>query len=428
MVSTEVKDIDQCRRELKITIPADRLAKIRQSNVRVVQKEAAIQGFRKGRAPLHMVNSMYAGTIEKYTLDEALQTGYEEGLQGTDLEPVGQPVIKKFDYDDSQNLIIEVEVEIFPEIEVKKYKGLKIDKTVYVVEDDDVDDQLNLILKEKATITGVDDPAEKGHYITIDLQELDETGMPLVGKKYEDIRIQLGEGQFDADLEQQLTGLHCGDEKFIEKKFQQKFQIKKSNKKTERYRVTVKSVEKEDLPEFNDDFVTQLNVEDLKTVDDLRNRVRSQMEHQWAQESEQKFYHDFVHELLQHNPFEVPEAMIQNYLDHIVSEIEKKDQKVDLENVRKKYRVDAMFNIKWYHLKKRISELENLNADDSDFDTYLEKIEDDKTKKLYRQNPEIKQRVLSDLFEKKVFDFLVENSKVKSREQSIKKRKEIADV
>ena len=423
MVSTEITTVDSCRRELRIKVPAEIVDQIRKEQAKIVQKEVVIKGYRQGRAPMHIVSNLYAGTIEKYTLDEALQQGYEKGLQKTDLEPVSQPVIKKFDYDDQQNLTLQVEVEVFPEIDLKRYKGLKIDKTVYKIEDKDIDHQLDLMLKEKATVTAVDAHAEKGHYITIDMQELDKSHMPLVGKKYENMRIQLGAEEFDKDLEEQMIGVRTGEERYIEKKYKHRFMSKQPAKSEERYNITVKAVEKEDLPILNDDFIAQLNVEGLKTVAELRDRVRDRLKYEWGQQSEQEFYHQFAHELLQQNPFEVPESMVQNYLNQIISEIRKKDENVDLDEVRKRYRVDALFNIKWYHLKRRIAEVENITAGDEDYNSYIESIEDDKLKKLYLDNPEIKQRVLSDLFEKKVFDFLVEHAKIKTEQRSIKTEK-----
>ena len=428
MVSTEITTLDSCRRELLIKVPAEIVDQIRKEQTKVVQREVVVKGYRQGRAPMHMVRNLYAGTIEKYTLDEALQQGYEKGLQDTNLEPVSQPVIKNFDYDHEKNLTLKVEVEVFPEIDLKKYKGLKVDKTVYKIEDKDINHQINLMLKEKTTITAIDSPAEKGHYVTIDMQELDESHMPLVGKKYENIRIQLGSEEFDKDLEEQLIGVRTSEERYIEKKYKHRFMSKQPAKNEERYSVTVKSVEKEELPDLNEEFVAQLNVEGLNTVEELRDRVREQMEYQWGQHSEQEFYHHFAHELLQLNPFEVPESMVQNYLNQIVSEIKKKDENVNLEEVRKRYRVDALFNIKWYHLKRRIAEVENISVGDEDYNAYLESITDDKVKKLYLENSEIKQRVLSDLYEKRVFDFLVEHAKVKTEQRSIKTEKGVSNV
>jgi trigger factor len=322
---------------------------------------------------------------------------------------------------------MEVEVETYPEIELKKYKGLKIEKVVYKIDDSDVDEQIELIRKQKATVIPIEDAAQEGHFVTIDLQELDQTGMPLVGKKYNDMRIELGKGSFDLDIERQLLDVKVKEDKIVEKRYPKNTKSEPGTKNYERFKVSVKRVEREELPEIDDDFVKDLNIE-IESVQELRERVKSQLEYDWGQRSEQHFYNQFAHELLQENSFEVPESMVSRYLDQIVAEISNKEKNVNIEEVRTNYRVDALFNIKWYHLKEKIAEVENIKAEENDFSEYLKKIEDKQVRERYKTNEELKKRILNDIYEKKIFDFLVANSKVTVKEQSIKKRKEVEAV
>ena len=91
MVTTEVKALSSCKREMKITVPTEDIDSIRQEQIKLVQKQAQVQGFRKGKAPRHMVIQQYSGTIEKNTIDEAMQFGFEEGLKQNKIIPVGEP-------------------------------------------------------------------------------------------------------------------------------------------------------------------------------------------------------------------------------------------------------------------------------------------------------------------------------------------------
>jgi len=427
MVSTEIKNLANCKKELKITVPADQIKDIREEQIKVVQKEAEISGFRKGRAPKHMVQKLYAATIDRYTIDEALEVGFHEGIKESNVVPFGQPLVKNFNYDEKNNLLMEVEVETYPEIELKKYKGLKIEKIIYNINDEDVDDQIELIRKQKATIIPIEEKAQEGHYITIDMQELDDSGMPLVGKKYNDIRIELGKGSFDNDIEEQLLGAKLNEEIIVEKRYPQGRSGGKGSKKYERFKVFVKRIEQEELPELNDEFVTALNI-NINSVDELKRRVKEQLEFDWGQRSEQHFYNQLAHELLQENPFEVPESMVSVYLDQIVADIGKRDKTIDIEDVRRNYRVDALFNIKWFHLKQKIAEVEKIKVEEKDYTEYLQKIEDNRLRNRYRKEKELKKRIQNDLFERKIFDFLVANSEVSVKEQAIKKRKELESV
>jgi trigger factor len=422
MVSTEVEKISSCKVQLNITMPADKIAEIRKEQEKVVQKEAQIQGFRKGKAPLNMVKSAYGGTIERNTLDEAMQQAFETGLKEKDIHPVGPPLVKNFDFDDNKNLKMELEVEVYPEITLKRYKDFSFEKEIYKIDDSDVEDSINYIRKQKAVITPIEGESGEGNFVTFSVQELDESGMPLIGKKYDDIRVQLGEGQFDPEIENQIIGMKPGEERQIVKTYP-KSAGKELAGKTERYAVSMQKVEAEELPELNAEFVEQLNF-NINTVEDLKTKVRDELEHRWGQESEQKFYHEVVQELLHENPFDVPEAMVDNYLEKILEDIKQRDKNINEEEVRKQYRADATFNIKWYHLREKIAVEEKIEATEDDYKTFLENIEEESIRSLYDSNNEIKQRAMNDIFEKKVFDFLVNNSKVKEKKKSIKQRKE----
>lgn len=426
MVSTELEKISSCKVEINITMSADNINNIRKEQEKIVQQGVQIRGFRKGKAPLGMVKKSYGGEIERNTLDEAMQKAVETGFKDNDIHPVGPPLVKSFDIDDDNNLKMKVEVEVYPEVPLKKYKNFNFEKSIYKIDESDVDENIDYLLKQKAVITPIEGESGYGNYVSFSVQETDSNGVPLIGKKYDDIRIQLGQGQFDPELEDQIKGMKAGEERRVEKRYP-KSAGKDLYGKVERFNIIMQKVEKEEVPELDDQFVEQLNF-DIKTVDELKSRVRDELEYRWKQESEHQFYHDLVQELLHENPFDVPEVMVNNYLDKILEDIRKRDKNVEEEEVRKRYRADALFNIKWFHLKEKIAEDENIKATEDDFKSFLNDIKDENTRKLYETNKELKQHALNDIFEKKVLDFLVNNSKVKEKKKSIKQRKELLGV
>jgi trigger factor len=424
MVSTEVKDISSCKKALKIILPVAELGNIREQETSKVQKQAQIPGFRKGRAPRKKVISMFKDVIEKNTLEAAMDFGFRQALNKEDLKPVGNPELHKLYFDDDKNLIMDMEIEVFPEIELKKYKGIKLEKTTYKIEDADVEHYIHQIRKRQAVVSPVEGEAQEGHFLLVDMQELDETGVPLVGKKYGDIKFQLGSGQFDTQIEQQLIGVKKGQEKNVEKRNSRQ---SKSEKQVEYYKVLIREIQLEELPEVDEEFVKDLNI-GVETVSDFEQRIREQLEYQWGQNSEERFYHQMAHELLQHTPFEVPQVMVDDYLNRIIDEMRSKDKNLDEEAARKSYRTEALFNIKWYYLKQKIAQAENIEVGDEEYQVFLETIEDEKMKNFYQQNPRMKERILQDIFEKKVFDFLVKNSNIKTIEEKLSTRKELAGV
>jgi trigger factor len=425
MISSEVIKISDYKKGVKIKVSAEDVEKIRKNQIKEVRKDAAIPGYRKGHAPEKLITQRYGNTIEKYTLDTALEKGIKEVFADNKIRATGKPILKKINYDDNKNLLMELEVEVFPDIELRKYKGLEIEKIVYKITESDVESQLELIRKQHATITSMDDATTSiGHYVTVTLQELDSSGVAIVGKKYNNIRIQLGYGSFDRELEDQLTGMRKGEEKIIKKEYPPNFPQKQLAGKIERYSVKIEKIEQEELPEINQDFFQDINPE-IESIDQLKDRIKVQLEIRYKHESENRFYNQIIHELLQQNPFDVPESLITEYLEQIVKDIRRKEKNVDEDVIHKNYRVDAIFNIKWYYLKQKIAEIENIRVVDGDVRAALEKIEDTKLRNQYLNNDKIRERLLDDLFEKKVFQFIIDHSKVKIREESITKLRDI---
>ncbi len=417
MVKTEVKKISSSKRELKITLPKEQVDTIREDQANRVRKEVELPGFRKGRAPLGMVKKRYAGLIEAYTLEHALERSLKEAAEQENIEILGSPEAKEVDFDEEGNLVSQIEVETFPEIELKKYKGLELTRDIYVVTDKLVDENIEQLLKERAVVTAVDGPVEEGHKISVDMQELDETGVPIIGRKYEEVSFVVGEGRFDKDIELQLVGAKVGETKRVEKVYPEDFPQQEYAGKKELYDITVKTVSKEEIPELTDEFVEELGDESLKTVDDLKKRIRENLEQRYKLESESRLEEELIQKLLEENPFDVPRTMIDNYLDNMIKNARLKNPDLKEEDLRRHYEANAETMVKWFYLTKRISEEEKIEVTDEDIDKFLqENVKDEKQRELIKANKHQIQHLKDDLFYDKVKNFLFENSEIKENE------------
>lgn len=207
MVSSEVKKISSCRKELNIKMDKSDLEPLRVKETKQVQKEVQYPGFRKGKAPLSLVKRQYADAIEAYTLEAAVQEALQQSVEEHKIDVVGTPEAKKVEYNKEGNLEIVIDVDTYPEIELNGYKGFEFTKDKYEITDKFVDETIGKLLKEKATRVPVENAIENSHIVTLDMQELDSEGKPVVGRKYKDIQVSIGEGRFDPDLEEQLLGL-----------------------------------------------------------------------------------------------------------------------------------------------------------------------------------------------------------------------------
>ncbi|MGD9487865.1 MAG: trigger factor [Calditrichaceae bacterium] len=415
MVSSEVKKISSCRKELNIKMDKSDLEPLRVKETKQVQKEVQYPGFRKGKAPLSLVKRQYADAIEAYTLEAAVQEALQQSVEEHKIDVVGTPEAKKVEYNKEGNLEIVIDVDTYPEIELNGYKGFEFTKDKYEITDKFVDETIGKLLKEKATRVPVENAIENSHIVTLDMQELDSEGKPVVGRKYKDIQVSIGEGRFDPDLEEQLLGLKNGDTKTISKTYPEDFPQKEMAGKKESYSITIKNVLKEELPELNEEFVKELGGE-MQTVDDLRKFTRERLEHDYQHEADARFAQELSQKLLDENPFDVPKALIENYLNHIVKDVKTRDPKLKEDAIRQHYESEALFNIKWHYLKDQIAKEEKIEVEDTDIKKFMENLKDEKVREIYESNPGLMERVREDLADKKIYDFLVENSKVKDNE------------
>ena len=412
MISTEIKKLSSCKKELTIIMDKEELEPIREKQLKKVQKDVQVPGFRKGKAPISLIKRNYGDAVEAYTLDAAIDQGLKKSAEENKLYIVGQPEAKKVDFNDEGSLVSVIEVETFPEIELKNYKGIELTRDVYEVTDKLVAETIDRLRKEKAEITVVDGAVEEGHIVHMDMQELDADGKALDGKKYDNITVQVGEGKFDPELEKQLIGLANDADQEIEKVYPDDFPQKEFAGKKERYAIKIKNIEQETLPELNDEFAQDIS-EEFKTVEDLLKATLENLEQQYKKESENRLSADLSQALIEENPFDVPDAIVQDYLDRVVENTKRQDPKLKEDMIRQHYQAESLFTLKWMYLREEIAKTEKIEVGEEDEMKFLDELNDDKLRELYKSNAQLMDRVKEDIRNKKVFDFLVNNSKVK---------------
>ncbi|MHB2149875.1 trigger factor [Calditrichota bacterium LG25] len=417
MVKTEIKKISSSKRELTITLPKEKVDEIRDEQALRLRKEIQVPGFRKGKAPLGMVKRRYQSLIEAYALENAVEQSLGMAAEQENIDILGTPEAKEVNFDDEGNLVMQIEIETFPEIELKKYKGIELTRDKYVVTDKLVEDNINQLLKERAEVSPAEGPVAEGNLVKVDMQELDESGVPVVGRKYSDVEFKVGEGRFDKDIELQLVGVNKGETKRVEKVYPEDFPQKEFAGKKELYDITVKEIFDEKIPELTDEFVQELGDETLSTVEDLKKRIRENLELQYKKESENRLEDELIQTLLAENEFDVPAAMVNNYLDSLVRSARQQYPQASEEDLRNAYQANAETMVKWYYLLQKIGEAENIEITDEDVRKMLEeKIDNEEEIKKIMELPHQVARLKEDLFFEKVRNFLLENAKITENE------------
>lgn len=411
----DVQNVDTVKRKVVVKVEPEELGTIEKSVLRKYQKSASVPGFRKGHVPASLLKRSYGEAIRADVLETAISEYYQKLINELGFKPVSRGEITHIDFEKVEGgLEFHVEFEEEPKIELKKYKGLKVEKEIALVTDEMVEQALAGLQENFATVKTVEKSRE-GDYLTFNAQLLDEGDIPVVGRKYEDINVKIGSGDFDIDLEKQLVGLEIDQEKIIRRTSPLSRDERKKDGPPENYKITVTAIEERELPPIDDELAKNIQDDNIETLAQLKEALRKSIQDSQERRSLQQFNSRLVDELLKENPFEVPESMVQNYLSHVIHDMKHQypDEKIDESLVREKYRAEVIHNIRWILLKEAIQEAENIKVSEAEI---LERIDasrngDDEKKKM-RRDQKFKERLKENLLEEKLLKFLAANADI----------------
>ncbi|MFZ0392192.1 MAG: hypothetical protein WAN36_17145, partial [Calditrichia bacterium] len=250
---------------------------------------------------------------------------------------------------------------------------------------------------------------------TVDIQDMDESGVPVIGQKYENITIKLGSGEFDPELEKQLIGVKKNEKRVVRQKHESAHGSGEHHPHEHVMEVQVKKIEEKTFPELNDEFVKNLNDDQITNLDQLKDRLRENMQQDLQHRSHQVFTRRLIDELQKHNLFEVPPSMVDNYLSEMLEDVRRKspNREINEDTFRKQYRPEAIHNVRWFFLKKQIAEKENITVSDEEISNIIDSMGlDEKSKEVMKNNSTYFNHFKEDALDRKVLKFLEDNAEV----------------
>ncbi len=411
----DIEELNPVKRKIKIYVEPEEVAQIESQIIRKYQKEVQIPGFRRGKVPPGIIRQRYGESIKLDVIETAVARFYERVLDETRLNPVSQGKVTDVQFEDAHNgMEILVEVEVEPQIELRQYKGLRVEKETYAVTEEMIQEVLTNLQDRYALVKDVEE-SQEGHLLTCDVQQLGEGDVPIVGRKYENVTIKIGSGEFDPELEQQMVGLKVDQKTVVRKTIPLRADEEESSPRVESYEITVKAIQEKVYPELNDEFVRELNEGNYETLEDLKEAIRKNLEHDLEERSRKVLVNRLIDELLKENPFEVPESLVERYLDHFMEDLKQHmdSREINEEVFRENYRPEAIRTIRWHLIKDKIIEKERLSVTEEEIDEIIDKfnVPDDQREAL-RQVREYRNRVARDLRDQKVIDFLIKHAEI----------------
>ena len=412
-----VNKVNDHTRELEIDIPWPELESDFNISVKKFSKKIKMPGFRSGKVPMDRLMSQFKQNIEADFMDDNFQKYYLMSIQKEGLMPVNKAEISDVHFHANEHFLFKAKFEIEPETNLPKLKknSLSVQRTKYIHDDHDIEDAINQLRKSHATISTVEDGAIEGDYLLCTLQKLDETGVPIIGKKFEKQYLRVGNGSFTDDQKEKLIGLKPKETTRL------RLPVNEEGGDAD-YQLTVDNVEREVLPEVNDDFLKLVNPE-LASADALRSDVEKKIQSNFEERSVTAYERDLADSLINLIDPSFAPSMVENYLLNMIEDVKKQNngEPLDEEKVREHYKPVAERNIKWYSIRNKLIESESLHASKEEVDNEILKLierspQSEKEIRKYYKKPSNKKRVEDDLVEKKILEYLEQFAKVKETE------------
>ena len=418
----DVKNINDYTKEVKLDIPWSTLEPDFNTTLKNFSKKVKLPGFRPGKIPRDRLMQQFQPNIEAQFMDDNIHKYYLTALQEQKIVPVNQAEIRDVNFKMGEHFSFTAKFEVEPDFKLPKFKNnmFKVQKNKFIPDDQDIDDAIDQLRRSHARIETVEDGAKEKDFILCDLQKLDESGVAIIGKKFEKQMLKVGDGSFTDDQKDRLIGLKPGDTS--------KLNLPDGEDKTIKnpYDLNVVKVEREVLPEINDDFVRLINP-DLKSIDDLNKDVLDKINQNFEERSRQTFEKDLSDALIEKIGVETPPSMVNNYLNNILEDVKKQNngEKIDEEKVLETYRPSAERNLKWYLIRKKIIDQEQISIGRSDIDSEIENLvsrspNSEKEIRRFYKKPSNRQKIEDDITEKKILEYLTQFAKIKEVEVNTK--------
>jgi len=414
-VKIDLKKTNAYTRELSIELQWEDISGDFENEIKEFSKKIKMPGFRSGKIPKKILLQNYQQLIEADFVENSVNKYYFKALDEQSLIPVNKAEVKDVHFHFGEHFRFKAIFEIEPEISLPKLKknSLKVENTTYISDEFDIDQSIEDMAKNHAEIHTVEDGSEKDDFIICDLQELDPSGIPLIGKKLETRYIKIGEGPFGGQNLKKLTGLKPGDLVRISVPVDEQGKLGD-------FELTVKNVERQKLPPIDENFVKMTDPE-AKDVNDFRIRTKSRIDVAFARRSREALDRQISDAFINLAKFDYPQSMVDSYLDHMVSELKSKENhqgQLDDDKVREIYKPVAERNLKWYLLRKALiknmeyevslteikSEIQRLKDESPDHSSEIEK---------HYKKPSNKSGLADELMEKKLLEYLKEFAKIK---------------
>lgn len=425
-MQVNVEEISPVQKKINIEIPVEMVNEEIEKSYSAIQKKAKLQGFRPGKAPMHLIKRTYIDAMRDDVMRKFYKQTLYKAMDDHKIEPVDSPTIECDLLEQNAPFKYSALVEVMPEILLKDYVGLEVKKEIYVEKPDSIEGELKRMQENMAQLIPVDDEStvENGHSVSVDYSFSAE-GLTEESTAVEEATVEIGSSRLIPGFEEQLIGMRVNETKEFSLTLPEGYRNTDAAVKQGAFKVSVKDIKRKELPELDDEFAQQFGEYD--TMGELRAKMSEYHGKHETDRIENEFKERVIQALIERNPLEVPESLIKRQLEYMYENLKNrlKSQQMsiemmglDAEGFNTRFRDDAADKVRGGLLLMALVEKENIEVSEDDLSARYEKIAAGnpdmltRIREYYSSNRKAKSSITAEIKEDKAISFLIDNAVV----------------
>lgn len=379
-MKVQVNDAERSQKELLVEIPYEVFEKAADKELDTLLPKAKIHGFRPGKAPREIARKQFSHQIKSQAIEKVINEAVQDALTSNNIVPISQAHISDVVFEENKPISFTARVDVFPKVELNKYKDFNFKKVTVEISDADIEDALITLQERDMTYEPVEnrDTVQKGDIAVIDF-EGKKDGVAFDGGSAKGFSLNIGSGQFIPGFEDGVVGMKKGETKDLNLTFPKEYNSAELAGKDVVFTVTVHEIKEKVKPEINDDFARDIDP-NSKGLDDLKGKLKKGLQTEADKATQLEAFGQILEQIVKENPFEVPYSFVKEQSDRLAFNamnqfyqmgLNPEQVGISFEMMAQRYLAQAEEQVKQAIVINEVAKLENIAVEEEDINKFL---------------------------------------------------------